>query len=218
MKRAILLLLCLFLALGSILGLTACNPKTDSTDTSQNQSTEPQPALEDADYYSYYYVYDDLPAVEKSDAAYLLDLDFTVTPDNFADCMDHYFSAPAVLYFWHTSHADSYRAMNNSEKASAFGAVFRDVSFLSISQEEYPSYLNGNEDWEEQYYILNGIGNLTLRLWQGETYISFYRQCRPSGSDTTYFRVEGDLISELNSVGESLKDDSVEAPGFEPPH
>lgn len=213
MRRTFSLLLCLLLVIGNLLTLSACSSKTDSTDI----STEPQPALEDADYYNYYYIYDDLPAIEKSDAAYLLDLDFTVTPDNFADCMDHYFSAPAVLYFQHTFRTDSYRAMNNSEKASAFSAVFRDVSFLSISQEEYPSYLNGNEHWEEQFDILNAIGALQLRLWQGETYISFYRPGHPSGSDTTYFRVEGDLISECISVTESLKDDSVVANGFEPP-
>ena len=40
MKRIILFLLCLLLAAGSILGLTACNSKTESADTSQNQSTE----------------------------------------------------------------------------------------------------------------------------------------------------------------------------------
>ncbi|MGI6014252.1 MAG: hypothetical protein ACOX7K_08260 [Oscillospiraceae bacterium] len=214
MKRTLSLLLCLLLVIGNLLALSACSSKTDSTDTSQNQSTETQPALEDADYYSYYYIYDDLPAIEKSDAAYLLDLDFTVTPDNFADCMDHYFSAPAVLYFWPTFHTDSYRAMNNSEKASAFSVVFRDVSFLSISQEEYPDY----QHYEEQYDIMNAIGTLQLRLWQGETYISFYREGNVSGYDETYSRVEGDLISAVNSVGESLKDDSVEVPGFEPPH
>ena len=202
-KHPILLGICLLLLIVGILFLfTALMNQTSPKD------------MEDIDYYNNYYIYDDLPVLKATSAAYLLDLDFTVTPDNFADCMDDYFSAPAMLYFMHYPTSSWYRAMNNSEKASAFSAVFQDISFQSISQEEYPDY----KHYEDQYDILNAIGTLRLCLWQGETYISFYRPGHLDEDKTTYFRAEGDLISECISVAESLKDDSVEARGFVVPH
>lgn len=194
MKRKVLFLACLLLLIiGIFFALTSYRAKIN---------------LEDAENYN---IYDDLPIIKASSSSYLLDPDFTVTPENLADCVDDYLSAPAMLYFGklHTT----MRAIKDPDKTSAFGKAFRDVSLVPISKEEYPDY----DHYHELYHFFNAIGTLELRSWQEETYISFYLEGHLE-YNTTYFRVQGDLISELNSIAESLKNDSVEVPLFEPPH
>ena len=150
MKRIFLLLVCLLLAAGCLFGLTACNSKTE-TDTKENTSetdigetTDPKEDASEVDTEedfddpdNYYCAWDDLPAVEKSDAAYLLDPDFTVTAENFSDCIHDYFSAPAMLYFNTQASSHKLRKIKNPEKAEAFADVFQDLSITEISSETY---------------------------------------------------------------------------------
>lgn len=200
MKRTVSLLLLLLIIGGLFLVADLVNQmnRTSSND------------MEDANSY---WIFDDIPAIKASSVAYLLDPDFTVTPENFADCINDYFSAPAMLYF---GDYPTTRAIKDYKKASAFGAVFRDVPLVPISSEDCPDY----EHCDEQYEFYNAIGNFELRLWQGETYIHFFGyDC--DVNTPAYFpclRVQGDLISKCKLVGESLKDDSMDGNGFEIPH
>lgn len=169
-------------------------------------------APNDAEDATSYDIFNDLPVIKASRAAYLLDPDFTVTPENFADCINDYFSAPAMLYFECRSMTC---AIKDYKKASAFGAVFRDIPLVLISREDYPDY----NQYDERYAFFNAIGCLELRLWQGETYIHFFGyDYDNTHAHFPYLRVQGDLISKCKSVAESLKDDSVNGCGFEIPH
>lgn len=165
--------------------------------------------------YSYYAIYDDLPAIEKSDAAYLLNLDFKVTAENFADCIDDYFSVPARLLF-----GNSYammRRMTGPKKASAFADVFHNLPWTQIAAADYPWHAEEDNDFNRttgHYCFNNAIGDLRLYRFENATYLRF---CRGSygpeftGDETeVYFRAEGDPISELILVGTSLQEVSVE--------
>lgn len=158
-----------------------------------------------------YNLYSDLPAIEKSDAAYLLDPDFEINSENFADCAEDYFSAPGMLYF-RLAHSTAH-AVKDCEKASAFGEIFRNVSLTEIQREDYPDY----KHYRESYNFFNAIGTMELRSWQEETYLYLCRESS-TGYDSVYFRTDGDLIAEIHLIEESLKEYSTETPLFEPPH
>lgn len=226
MKRNILFLLCLLLAAGSILGLTACNSKTDqektppkdaATETQKDETGEDTP--DDPDTYyddpdTYYDAWDDLPAIKKSDAAYLLDPDFTVTPENFADCISDYFSAPAMLYFDILTSSEK-RKIKDPKKVSAFGELFRDLQLTEIPLETYSACGGSNTDYHVSYSFISATGHLLLHEYEGNTYISFSRESSGTAIKN-YFCLEGiGLISELDQISVSLKDVSEKPGEFE---
>lgn len=45
---------------------------------------------------------DDIPEIENSEAAYLLDPQFRATEDNVLQCIDDFFNAPGLLYYEYT--------------------------------------------------------------------------------------------------------------------
>ena len=159
----------------------------------------------------YYTLYEDLPAIKASDAAYLLNTEFLITSENFTDCAEDYFSAPGVLYFMSTS--DYTYAIKDCEKASNFGEIFCNVSLTAIQENDYPDY----KHYREIYQFYNAIGCIELRSWQENTYLSFSRE-NATGHDWALFRADVDLISECKLIADSLKADSIEVPLFEPPH
>lgn len=169
-----------------------------------------KPDLEDADSYN---IYNDLPVIRASSAAYLLDADFTVTPKNFADCAEDYFSAPAMLYFDIGYYPEPTWAIKDPEKAAAFADAFRDISLTPISEEYFPpSY-----DHSKWYSFVNAIGHFSLYEQNGITYIRFSRD-NDFVRDTATFSLEGNLVSEARSIGNGLKPYAKECPDFEMPH
>ena len=63
----------------------------------------------------YYTLYEDLPAIKASDAAYLLDPTFVITDENLSDCIDKYFSAPVMLFFRSFPASSSFCASTSGE-------------------------------------------------------------------------------------------------------
>ena len=193
MARKVLFPVCLFLlVVGILFTFSALVHQTDSKNTDEADS---------------YNVYDDLPVIKASSAAYLLDPDFTITPDNFADCTEDYFKAPTMLYFdsIYSTNSRSTWAIKDYQKAAAFAAAFRDVSPAQISEEAFPAIVKN----DKYYDFYNVIGRLTLYEQEGVTYIKF---------DGAFFCAERDLVTTVKAIGESLKEYSIETPGFELPH
>ena len=203
-KRQLLLLflLCLPFVIGSIWCLTPLGAETD---------------LDDPDAYNFY---PDIPRIYVSNSGYLLDPDFKVTSENFADCTEGYFSALSILYFGDS--IDTIRAIKSPETAKTFSAAFHNVPLTQISEGDYPWY----DEYREIYHFYSAVGNLSLRTMQDRTYISFFRNTYSYAFadenlafyDTTYFYAEGNLISELKAIGETLENDSKAIPDFEVPH
>ena len=191
MTRKVLFPVCLFLLIVGILFLF----------TALVNQTDPKNA-DEADSYN---IYDDLPVIKASSAAYLLDPDFTVTPDNFAACTEDYFKAPTILYFDSLSYPEPTWAIKDYQKATAFSTAFHNVSLTQISEEEFPAI----DNYGKHYDFYNVIGRLTLYEQEGVTYIKF---------DGAFFCAEGDLVTTVKAIGESLKEYSIETPGFELPH
>ncbi|MGI6014258.1 MAG: hypothetical protein ACOX7K_08290 [Oscillospiraceae bacterium] len=163
--------------------------------------TDPKNADEADDYY----IYNDLPIIKASSAAYLLAPAFTVTAENFFDCAYDYFKAPTMLYFSSEFYSSEPTwAIKNPKKAVAFADVFRNVSLTQLSEENAPAINNCSRS----YCFINVIGNFLLSEQDGITYISFLG---------ARFCAQEDLVSEIEALGESLKDDSFEIPLFEPP-
>ena len=183
MKRIFLFLLCLLFAVGSILGLTACDTQTDP------HMAEPGSIPDDHEFA------DDLPAVQESDAAYLLDPEFTVTPENFADCVEDYFSAPAVIhYYFRPLHYFESRRIKN-EKAAEFAAPFRDLTLTDSGFSSFEDLPDSGVDLD----FHNAIGSINLYEHQGTTYISF--PC----SDTFFCVQDVNLVFELTQIAVSLE-------------
>ncbi|MGI6014259.1 MAG: hypothetical protein ACOX7K_08295 [Oscillospiraceae bacterium] len=164
----------------------------------------------------YYTIYDDLPAVKRSDSAYLLDTNFTVTAENFADCIDDYFSIPARLQFGILD--TTMRRMTGPKKASAFADVFHDLPLTQIAAADYPWYAEQRTevvyelDRTTGYYSFhNAIGHLRLYRLQNVTYLRFSRGNDVAHEETeVYFRTEEDPVSKLVLIGASLQNVSVE--------
>ena len=160
----------------------------------------------------YYNVWDeDLPSIEWSAAAYLLNPYFTVTAENFSDCMEDYFSAPAMLYFRLPTQPYEHRKLKDPKKVSAFGELFHDLQPVEISSEIYHS---AQED-KRSCPFSNAIGHIMLHEYQGSTYISFSREA--SGTAIiNYFLVENvNLIPECDQITASLEEYSDMPGDFE---
>ena len=204
MKRIFLFLLCLLLAVESILSLTACNSETDTKQADTIDLSYP--------------VSDDIPAVANSDSAYLLDPSFTVTIENFSDCIRDYFAAPSVLRY--TFDVPQYEELLiKHEKAAEFADPFDNLSLTPISSEQY--YENSrmfnirtsDNSAEEDLmcYFSNAIGFLHLYEQEGITYISFKRACDIVHG--LYFSVEGEeLLPALDQIRIALRDYAHEWP------
>lgn len=208
MKRIFLFLLYLLLALGSIFSLTACNSETD---------TKPADTVDLS-----YPVSDDIPAVQESDSAYLLDPGFTVTIENFSDCIRDYFAAPSVLRY--TFDVPQYEELLiKHEKVAEFSVPFDNLSLTPISSEQYYEnsrmfniWTDDNSAEEDMMCSFwNAIGFLHLYDHDGVTYISFSREC-----DLVHglcFSVEGeDLLPALDQIRISLKEYAKEWPSDGP--
>ena len=228
MKRIFLLLLCLLLVAGCLLSLTACNsktetdPKENTSETDIGETTDPKEDTSEVDTEedfddpdNYYCVWDDLSTIKRSDAAYLLDPDFTVTAENFSDCIHDYFSAPAMLYFNTQAFSHTRRKIKNPEKAEAFADVFQDLSITEISSETYSAAEKAVDENKDAYCSFSSaIGHIHLFSQQGNTYIFFSRES--SGTPImSRFCVEGDLLPELNEIAASLEEYSERAGTFE---
>lgn len=190
MKRNILFSTCLLLLIVGIL----------FAGTALLNQTNPENAEEVASYH----IYNDLSVIKASSAAYLLDPDFIVTPDNFADCMDGYFKAPTLLYFGLLFDSDQIWAIKDYKKAAAFSTAFHDVSLTMLPAEDLPAI----DEHDDYYNFYNVISRLSLYEHENVTYIKFMG---------TSFCTDGDLISEVISIAESLKKDSIELPSFDLP-
>lgn len=140
-------------------------------------------------------IWDDIPAIKNSDAAYLLDEDLKLTEENFYDCLCDYLTAPTMLYF--ESCFDETRRIQDPEKTKAFAEIFRDLPLIPVAKEE-PVHAG-----RDQYGFMSVIGSLIFYEYDGSTYI-----CLSLSGDYAKFRVEGDFISTVNSIGESLRDSS----------
>ncbi|MGI6014251.1 MAG: hypothetical protein ACOX7K_08255 [Oscillospiraceae bacterium] len=191
MTRKVLFPVCLFLLIVGILFLF----------TALVNQTDPK----NADEVDSYHIYNDLPIIKASSAAYLLDPDFTVTSENFSDCADDFFKAPTILYFDSLSYPEPTWAIKDYQKAAAFSTAFHDVSLTQILKENFPTI----DNYGKYYDFYNLIGHLTLYEQEGVTYIKF---------NNAFFCAEGDLVAIVSSIGESLKDYSIEIPAFEFPH
>jgi len=159
--------------------------------------------LEDAN--ASWKIYNDIPVIRASSAAYLLNENFTATPENFSDCVKDYFSAPAMLYFDIGYYPEPTWAIKDPAKAAAFADAFRDISLTPISSEEYPAI----RDHSKWFCFVNAIGQLSLYEQNETTYITFL------GS---HFRTEDDLLSDVNAISDNLKAYAKEIPEFEMPH
>lgn len=190
MKRIFLLLVCLLLAAGCLLSLTACGDKPDTEET--------------LDPDTFHFPYEDLPDVEKSDSAYLLDPDFAITEENVSTCIHDYFSAPSILYYNILPFSYDETPFMKDAKAVNFAKVFRDVAWKQIPKEEFHGY-NVTSD----FYFCNAIGIFGVSKAEGATYISFSNNYN-SGNESMYFRANRvDLLPELIETAISLKDVSI---------
>ncbi|MGI6014255.1 MAG: hypothetical protein ACOX7K_08275 [Oscillospiraceae bacterium] len=208
MKRTFLLPICLLLITGMLLGLTACGDKPDTEKTTpQNTSSDTNKQATNADIETAedYNFQDDLPAIEKSNAAYLLDPNFAITGGNFSDCIYDYFTVDAMLYF-QNCFEETPQKIKNAVKAKAFGEVFRNISPSPFSgqlaEEDY------QKDYTAHYSFQNAIGRIAVYVHVGQithTFIALYRD-NESVQDVSYFFINGDLTPELYRIGESLKE------------
>jgi len=177
----------------------------------------------------YHTLYEDLPAIEASDASCLLDPTFIITDENLSDCIDKYFSAPAMLFF-HNPYADDYvKVIKDPAKTVAFSEVFHDVPLTQLTEEEFRrdhDFLANNSEYIDEYYeFVNAVGTLHLYGYENETYILFSREAFSHGDtlgellpyDRTYFRAEAKLVSELIAIAKSLEAHAEEHP-IDRPH
>lgn len=183
--------------------LQAAESLEDDPEKSGPEMTYP----EDSGIYDFY---DDLPAIQESESAYLLDPDFTITADNFYRCLCDYFAAPAMLNFgpWHIDFD-----MKNPEKAVAFAEIFRDLTLTPTSDRVNLT----TEEYRGSYWFTNAIGHLSLYSGENITYIAFFRDNGFVYDDAVSFTVEKNLVAELNLIGESLLDYVIDPPDEIPP-
>ena len=150
------------------------------------------------DYYFYEIDYD-LSAAEASDAAYLLDPDFTITADHFSDCIQDYFAAPSILDYSFVQWFRTRHHLMQDDHAIAFADAFRDVSVTEIAEVPTP------EDYD--YTFENAIGRIAI--WENRQTIYIHLDFQ---NDMTFCTSEQSLISELKQICTSLKEHSEEAP------
>ncbi|MGI6014256.1 MAG: hypothetical protein ACOX7K_08280 [Oscillospiraceae bacterium] len=162
-----------------------------------------------AGYYSkeeFYYPSNDLPTVEKSNAAYLLDPNLSINEENIVDCIDDYFSAPSILYYSFDLSGHDELLLTQNERATEFTDVFRNVSMTQLL-ESYPLPLKGHDNSFE-----NVIGRITIWEERGDTYMLFSRT-NELVQDESCFCISGQtLVPELNRIAASLEDVSEEPP------
>lgn len=193
MKRNTVLPVCLFLIIALLLGGLV-------------YYTSRKPVV--AEYYD---PAKDLSAVQESDAAYLLDPDFTVTAENFSDCIHDYFAAPSILYykfFWAPDYVDR---LIKDKRSVEFADAFSNLSLSPISKEE----LSG---METDFTFQNAIGFLTLYEYGGALYIEFYRNNDLVQDRVCFYAQELESITQIIQISKSLEDVSEEIPEYEVPH
>ena len=188
MKNRIFLSICLLLILGILLGLTACGEKPDTEEETLDSDT-------------FHFPYDDLPDVEESDAAYLLDPDFTITAENVSDCIYDYFSAPSILYYDIFFFPYDETPFINNEKTADFAAVFQDVTWEQISEEDL--FISGIDP---NFSFCNAIGVFQVTEAQGATYISFSHNYDFVNEPTFFYANGVHLLSDIIETAISLED------------
>ena len=154
------------------------------------------------DLEEYYYTSYDLPAVEESASAYLLDYHFPITTDNLYDCLCDYFAAPSILYY--QFHYGTLLIQN--EKAAEFADAFRDISFTEAD----PLSQNLGHD----YSFENAIGYMEIWEEEGVVYVRL-----DFNNGTTFCTSDLNLLTALDQIRASLKPYSEEIPeNIDPPH
>lgn len=163
-------------------------------------------------YYSSY----DLPAVEESASAYLLDPAFAITAENLSDCIHDYFAAPSILYYTFVLSDHDETLLIQNERTVDFADAFCNVSMTQLL-ESYPLPLRDKID--DYYSFENAIGRIQIWEEQEDTYILFTRS-NDLVQDESCFSVSGQsLVPELERIAASLKDVSEEPPkNVDTPH
>lgn len=157
----------------------------------------------------FYYPSYDLPAVEESASAYLLDPAFAITAENLSDCIHDYFAAPSILYYTFVLSDHDKTLLIQNERTVDFAAAFHDVSLTQLFG-SYPLPLRGKID--SYYCFENAIGVINIWEEQETTYILFTRM-NDFVQDESCFSISGQsLVPQLERIATSLKDVSEEPP------
>ena len=111
---------------------------------------------------------EDIPAIENSDSAYLLEEDTTITTENFAAYFRDYLAAPAAL--WLDEDGIFYRNEAPESRAS-LGKLLEGVILKEIPYETFQTaYQSG-----ESCGLTNAICHISFVFESGNTYICCYR-------------------------------------------
>ncbi|MGI6014257.1 MAG: hypothetical protein ACOX7K_08285 [Oscillospiraceae bacterium] len=157
----------------------------------------------------FYYPSYDLPAVEESDSAYLLNPNFSINADNFSDCLHDYFAAPSILYYTFVLSDHDETLLIQNERTVDFADAFCNVSMTQLL-ESYPLPLRDKID--DYYSFENAIGRIQIWEEQEDTYILFTRM-NDFVQDESCFSISGQsLVPQLERIATSLKDVSEEPP------
>ena len=148
----------------------------------------------------YHKTYDasaDLPVIEESDVAYLLDDVFILSADNFATYFNDYLSAPAALYF---DYEHSHYRCEDASAAVAFADVIADAVFVEITYDEFSEIAyrydpNGKAICSSVGFT-NIVHSISFVFDADCTYIACFRNM----TSPTCFMVEEDLYSDFIKV------------------
>lgn len=154
----------------------------------------------------YHKTYDasaDLPVIEESDVAYLLDDAFVLSADNFATYFNDYLLAPAVLYF---DYENSHYRCEDASAAVAFADVIGDAAFVEITYDEFSEIANNYDpsNYMKATYPSLGFTNIAHSISfvfaEERTYIACFRDM----TSPICFMVEEDLYSDFTEVADTV--------------
>jgi len=154
----------------------------------------------------YHKTYDasaDLPVIEESDVAYLLDDVFILSADNFATYFYDYLSAPVTLYF---DYENIHYRCEDASAAVAFADVIADAVFVEITYDEFSeiAYNYDPSNYMKATYPSLGFTNIAHSInfvfAEEHTYIACFRDM----TSPTCFMVEEDLYSDFTEVADTI--------------
>lgn len=137
----------------------------------------------------------DIPKIQNSDSAYLLDNQIPVSTQNFKTYYADYIMAPTMLYLGKNS--DYYKNYKPSDR-TALSSIFDSEEIISVSSEEIDEIRS--QETAVTYPMINIIHSLDIIFAHSKTYII----CKQADSLISCFLVDKDMEERFTEIYNAL--------------
>lgn len=142
-----------------------------------------------------------------SSSSYLQNANLQVNGDNLQQCFYDFLAAPSRLYF--RSDAKDYYKCDLQEVNGKFAEAFKGVTLTESTAKEFEKIKA--KSGVLSYDFSNGIGDVTILIQDGNTYVKFFRDVTTTGF-TAYLSAKADLTEKLSAAETEVLKYSMKAP------